>query len=113
VDIALAPAPTEVSGSLTHDGEPVQGASVEFQAEHDPEIMEASQPSDEQGVYQAALPPGTWMASVDFQTFEEEGAVRYYTEEPVEIQIEHGMGPQALDLELQREVMEDPEDEPF
>lgn len=113
VDIALAPAPTEVSGMLSHDGQPVQGASVEFQAEHDPETMEASQPSDEQGVYQAALPPGTWMASVDFQTFEEEGAVRYYTEAPVEIQIEHGMGPQALDLELQREVMEDPEDEPF
>ncbi len=109
-EIGLAPAPTEVTGSLTHNGEPVEGAGVEFEASDDPETVEPSQPSDETGVYQAALPPGTWLASVDYQTFEEEGAVRYFTTEPVEIEITHGMGPQTLDLELEREVQDDNDD---
>lgn len=108
VDVPLQPAPVEVTGVLSFDGEPVEGATVEFIRVDDPEVMEFSQPSDPAGNYTAQVPVGTWQARVDFQGTDSEGnLVRFYTPDPPpQVTIEFGVGPQTLDLQLEREVLD-------
>jgi dolichyl-phosphooligosaccharide-protein glycotransferase len=112
LEVGLRPAPIEVSGALTHEGQPVAGANVMFTLETDEQQVEFSDPAEPDGMYRVVLPPGTWEASVEYETFDPETGemVRYFTPQPQTLSFAHGDGPQTLDLELQRETVEQPEE---
>lgn len=105
-NVSLEPAPVNVTGALTHDGSPIEGATVRFSPDQDdPNAQEGrtSLPADENGTYEVVLPPRTWYATVDFQTEEGDATVRYYTESALEVEV--GREPMTFDIELQREEL--------
>lgn len=108
-DIPMQLSPLEVSGQITSEGRPVAGATAKFSPDRDEPDAEGSRtssPATEDGNYTVGLDAGTWWATVDFQTFDGEVPVRYFTAEPVEVIVDRETGDMVVDLDLEREEFE-------
>lgn len=105
-DLVIQPQPVTVTGFVTtEDGDPVEGLQVRFERV-DAEGTTGSRPSGPDGNYTASVAPGTWNATVEFQTTEDGETVRYFTSEPVGFEANVGDGTITVDITVQREVVE-------